>query len=196
MPHIAAVLYQSLRLVQSLNLPAGTPSSGKQFEDYVVVQLYQELKHQDGYRVFPPRHTLRADSFSGVSHQFDILVDWQDELYAVECKFRGNAHIDQLFATEGKLCDYRQRPKGIFVTTAVDVNAEIYYYALAHHIQLISHRLPPVEYLLQKASKGTGLAHILELLRERLEAGEAPPKHLLVEWKNAYQRFQAEGYCE
>lgn len=46
------------------------------------------------YRVYPPRYTLRTPTFSGAYRQFDIVVAQQDELMAIECKFRGNAHID------------------------------------------------------------------------------------------------------
>jgi hypothetical protein len=94
-------LYKSLQVVRSLDFPVGKPASGKKFEDYMVMQLYQNLQQQRGFRVFPPRHTLREATFSGIYHQFDIVVAEQEQLVAVECKFRGTAHIDQLFATQG-----------------------------------------------------------------------------------------------
>ena len=111
--------YQSLQTVESLNLPAGEAASGKKFEDYVVKQLYQQLLRRSEDRVFTPRHTLHEPTFSGVFHQFDIVIARPNETVAVECKFRGGAHIDQLFATHGKLVDYRLRPHGVFVTTVV-----------------------------------------------------------------------------
>ena len=194
MMSIQAILYQSLQTVVSLDLPVGEAASGKKFEDYVVKQLYQQLQRQSEDRVFTPRHTLREPTFSGVFHQFDIVIARPNETVAVECKFRGSAHIDQLFATHGKLIDYRSRPHGVFITTACGVNDEIYYYALAHRIQIICSLLPPVEYMLECAKKGTSLARTLEDLRQRIE-DNLEPKRLLVEWKHSYDRFQSEGYC-
>ena len=191
---IEVVLYQSLRAVGSLELPPGVSSSGKQFEDYVVKQLYTSLLElQGGYRVFLPRYTLRESTFSGVYHQFDIVVVQQEELVTIECKFRGGAHIDQLFATHGKLVDYCKSPHGIFITTATHVNDEMYYYSLAHQIQLICPSLPPVEYMLCYVHKGTDLEYRLENLKSRMKNG-IDPRPLLVEWRNAYRRFQADGY--
>ncbi len=189
------VIYKSLQHVQSLNFPVGEAASGKKFEDHVVMQLWQELKQQREIRVFPPRHTLGEATFSGVHHQFDIVVSKQDQLVAIECKFRGNAHIDQLFATCGKLIDYCKRPLGIFVTTASCVNEEIYYYALAHHILIICNLLPPVEYMLHCVKKETDLANRLQILQGRMK-DDIAPKNILTEWKNAYTRFQDEGYSK
>jgi hypothetical protein len=188
------VLYKSLQAVRSLNFPVGESASGKKFEDYMVMQLYQKLQQQGEFRVFPPRHTLREATFSGVYHQFDIVVAEQEQLVAVECKFRGSAHIDQLFATQGKLVDYRKRPRGVFVTTAQGVNDEMYCYGLAHQILLICPLLPPVDYMLQCVKKGTELASRLEILQGRIKDGVAA-KHALVEWRNSYMRFRDEGYC-
>jgi hypothetical protein len=191
---VEVVLYQTLHSVGELNLPVGIASSGKQFEDYVVKQLYTNLLQlQGGYRVFPPRHTLREATFSGAHHQFDIVVEQQENLVTVECKFRGGAHIDQLFATQGKLMDYRKQPRGIFITTAAHVNNDIYCYAIAHHIQLICSLLPPVEHMLLQVKKGTDLEYRLENLQSRIKNGYEP-QHVLIEWRNAYQRFCAEGY--
>ena len=191
---VEVILYQSLQSVQTLELPVGISSSGKQFEDYVVKQLYTNLLQLgEGYRVFPPRHTLREATFSGVFHQFDIVIAQHESLMTVECKFRGGAHIDQMFATQGKIMDYRKKPQGIFITTAAHVNDEIYYYAIAHRIKLICLSLPPVEYMQSKVKKGTDLEHRLNSLHSRITEG-LEPHHLLVEWRNAYLRFQADGY--
>jgi hypothetical protein len=187
------MLYRLLQTVQSLDFPVGKSASGKRFEDHIVMQLYQHLRQHGEFRVFPPRHTLREATFSGVCHQFDIVVAEHERLVAVECKFRGSAHIDQLFATQGKLVDYRKPLRGVFVTTAQGVNDEMYYYALAHQILLISPGLPPIGYMLHCVRAGTDLAHRLETLQGRIKDG-APPQHLLVEWKNNYVRFQDEGY--
>lgn len=192
---IEVVLYKSLKAAQSSGLPVGVSTSGKKFEDHIVMQLFQKLKQEAEFRVFPPRHTLREATFSGIHHQFDIIVAEQGELVAVECKFRSSAHIDQLFATQGKLVDYHKHPRGIFVTTAQGVNDEMYYYALAHQISLISPALPPVEYMLRCARDGTDLAHRLEIMQGRILQEGALPRHLLVEWKNNHLRFQDEGYC-
>jgi len=191
---IEVLLYKSLEAAQSLDLPVGVSTSGKKFEDHMVMQLYHKLQQQAEFRVFPPRYTLREDTFSGVHHQFDIVVAEQEELVAVECKFRSSAHIHQLFATLGKLVDYHKRPRGVFVTAAQNVNDAMYWYALAHQISLISPALPPVEYMLQCVKNGTDLAHRLETMLGRIR-GDALPRHLLVEWKNSYMRFQDEGYC-
>ena len=190
---IAVVLFQSLRDVHTLALPHGISASGKQFEDYIVKQLYEKLVQTGEYRVFPPRHTLRTPTLSGAFHQFDIVVTQQDELFAVECKFRGSAHIDQLFATQGKLIDYRVRPLGFFVTTAQGVNDEMYWYALAHRIQIVCTPLPPVEYMLGCVKKDVSTARRLEQLRIRLNDG-TEPKKVLIEWKNEFMRFKDEGY--
>jgi hypothetical protein len=194
MMSIQAILYQSLQTVESLNLPAGEAASGKKFEDYVVKQLYQQLLRRSEDRVFTPRHTLHEPTFSGVFHQFDIVIARPNETVAVECKFRGGAHIDQLFATHGKLVDYRLRPHGVFVTTARGINDEIYCYALAHRIHIICLLLPPVEYMLECTKKGTSLTRMLEDLQQRIE-DNLEPRRLLIEWKHTYDRFQAEGYC-
>lgn len=176
------------------NLPVGESASGKKFEDQMVIQIHQKLQQRADFRVFPPRHTLREATFSGSFHQFDIVVAEQEDLVAVECKFRSSAHIDQLFATLGKIVDYRKRPRGVFVTITRNVNDAMYCYALAHQIALISPALPPVEYMLQCVKNGTDLAHRLETMLGRIR-GDALPQHLLVEWKNNHMRFQDEGYC-
>lgn len=191
---IETVVYESLQAVHTLALPAGQAASGKKFEDYMVTQLYQKLRQQTGFQVFSPRYTLREDTFSGVSHQFDIVIAESEALIVIECKFRGGAHIDQLFATHGKLVDYRKRPRGIFVTTAKNVNDEMYYYALAHQILLICSSLPPVEYMLQCVKKDTDLASRLATLQSRIQ-NNVHPRRLLIEWKNSYVRFHDEGYC-
>ena len=191
---IEIVLYRSLQVVQSSKLPVGKSTSGKKFEDHMVMQLYHKLQQQAEFRVFPPRHTLREATHSGIHHQFDIVVAEQEELVAVECKFRTSAHIDQLFATLGKLIDYKRRPRGVFLTAAQAVNDGMYCYALAHQISLISPSLPPVEYMLKCTKQGTDLGQRLETLLDRLR-GDVPPRQLLIEWKNSYMRFQDEGYC-
>jgi len=104
-----------------------------------------------------------------VFHQFDIVIARPNETVAVECKFRGSAHIDQLFATHGKLVDYCSRPHGVFVTTARGVNDEVTCYALAHRIQILCLLLPLVEYMLECTKKGTSLARMLEDLQQRIE---------------------------
>jgi Holliday junction resolvase len=191
---IEAALYESLEAVRKRNLPVGESASGKKFEDLMVVQLYQKLVERAQFRVFPPRHTLREATRSGVHHQFDIVVVEEEELVAVECKFRSAAHIDQLFATFGKLVDYKKRPRGVFVTAAQAVNDAMYYYALAHQVSLITPALPPVEYMLQCAKNGTDLAERLETVLGRIR-GDALPQQMLVEWRSSYMRFRDEGYC-
>ena len=187
-------LYKSLISIESQGLPIGLSSSGKKFEDYMVRQLYTQLLHlQVGYRIFPPRYTLRNPTFSGVCHQFDLVVAKQDELVTVECKFREYTHIDELFATQGKIIDYCQRPKGIFLTTALHVNDEMYYYAMAQKIKLICPSLPTVEYMLHHVKDGTSLADRLEKLSDRIDNG-IEPHNVLIEWKNDYQRFLTDGY--
>jgi len=193
MMSIAIVLYQSLQDVNALALPPGISTSGKKFEDYIVKQLYEKLVQTGAYRVFTPRYTLRTPTFSGAYHQFDIVVAQQDELFAVECKFRGSAHIDQLFATQGKLIDYCKKPCGVFVTTAKGVNDEMYLYALAHRLQIICDSLPPIEYMLGCVKNDTSIARRLELLQIRL-SDVTKPKTILIEWKNEFMRFLDEGY--
>ncbi|TEU13050.1 MAG: hypothetical protein E3J21_19610 [Anaerolineales bacterium] len=189
---IEIVLFQALEDVKDLELPPGTPSSGSKFEDFMVQQLYQMLQQQGTLRIFPPRYTLHEATHSGLAHQFDIVIR-QDKLTTIECKFRGKTGIDNLFAFVGKLVDYREPPRGIFVTTAENVNDNVFCYAIAHRISIVCSSLPPVEYMIQRVKKNTELAHRLARLQTRLR-GKTAPNHLLVEWQNAYSRFTVEGY--
>lgn len=189
---IAAVLFQALMDVTNLKLPVGIPSSGKRFEDFMVQQLCETLQQQGGLAVFPPRYTLREATLSSLAHQFDIVIQ-RSGLIAVECKFRRTTSIAQLFAFVGKLIDYRQPPSGIFVTTAENVNDEVFCYSIAHDILLVCSCLPPVQYMMRRVKRGTDLQRRLTSLQTRLR-GEHPPRHLLIEWKNAYERFLGEGY--
>jgi hypothetical protein len=190
---IEFVLFQALKDVKALELPAGIPSSGKKFEDFMVQQLYQKLRQLGTLHVFPPRYTLHQATYSSVAHQFDIVVR-QSELTVIECKFRKKTGIDDLFAFMGKLIDYREPPCGIFVTTAEKVNNNVLYYAIAHHILIVCSSLPPVQYMIQRVKKNTDLARRLASLQTRLR-GETSPNYLLVEWQNAHRRFMEEGYC-
>jgi len=189
---VEIVLFQALRDVKALELPPGIPSSGKKFEDFMVRQLYQPLRQQGALCVFPPRYTLRQATCSGLAHQFDIVVR-QSELTAIECKFRKRIGIDDLFAFVGKLKDYRTPPRGIFVTTAENVNNNVFCYAIAHRISIVCFSLPPVQYMVQRVKDNTDLARRLASLQTRLR-GEPAPNHLLVEWQNTYKRFTVEGY--
>jgi len=189
---IETVLFKALKNAQVLDLPPSLPSSGKKFEDYVVQILYQTLQQQGTLRVYPPRYTLRQATCSGVAHQFDIVAE-ASGLTAVECKFRKRIGIEALFAFVGKLIDYHEPPRGIFVTTAEDVNINVFCYAIAHRIPIVCSFLPPVEYMIQRVSKDTDLARRLSSLQARLN-GDNTPNHLLVEWQNAYRRFTMEGY--
>ena len=158
----------------------------------MVQQLYQKLQRQGTLRIFRPRYTLREPTYSGLAHQFDIVIR-QDKLTTIECKFRGKTGIDNLFAFVGKLVDYRDPPRGIFVTTAENVNDNVFCYAIAHRISIVCSSLPPVEYMIQRVKKNTELAHHLARLWTRLR-GKTAPNHVLVEWQNAYSRFTVEGY--
>lgn len=190
---IEIVLFQALKDVKALELPPGTSSSGKKFEDFMVQQLYQPLRQQGGISVFPPRHTLRQATYSSVGHQFDIVIR-RSELIAIECKFRKRTGIDDLFAFMGKLIDYREPPRGIFVTTAEKVNNNVFCYAIAHRISIVCPSLPPVQYMIQRVKKNTDLARRLASLQTRLR-GKTSPNYLLVEWQNAHRSFMEEGYC-
>ena len=189
---IEIVLFQALEDVKDLELPPGTPSSGSKFEDFMVQQLYQMLQQQGTLHIFPPRYTLREPTYSGLAHQFDVIIR-QSELIAIECKFRKKTGIDSLFAFFGKLKDYREPPRGIFVTTAENVNDNVFYYAIAHCISIVCSSLPPVQYMIQRVKKNTDLARRLASLQTRLR-GENAPNRLLVEWQNACGRFMVEGY--
>jgi hypothetical protein len=189
---IETVLFQALKEVKILELPPGISSSGKKFEDLMVQQLYQKLQQQGTLHIFPPRYTLCEITYSGVAHQFDIVIR-QSELIAIECKFRRRTNIGELFAFVGKLVDYRQPPSSIFVTTAENVNNDIFCYAIAHRIQIVCSSLPPVQYMIQRIKKNSDLARRLASLQTRL-GGKSAPNHLLVEWQNAYARFTMEGY--
>ena len=50
-----------------------------------------------------------------------------------------------------------------------------------------------MEYLLHCVKRGTDLAYRLANLQSRMKNG-IDPRYVLIEWKNAYQRFRAEGY--
>lgn len=190
---IEIVLFQALKDVKALELPPGISSSGKKFEDFMVQQLHETLRRQGAPGLCPPRYTLREPTYSSLAHQFDIVVR-QGGLTAIECKFRKSTNISELFAFVGKLADYRERPYGIFVTTAEKVHDEIFCYAIAHHIPVVCSCLPPVNHMISRVKKHTDLAHRLANLETRLQ-GETAPNHLLVEWQNAYRRFAMEGYC-
>jgi hypothetical protein len=189
---IETVLFQALKDVKALELPPGVPSSGKKFEDFMVQQLYQTLRQQGTLRIFPPRYTLCEATCSGVAHQFDIVIR-QSELTAIECKFRKRTNIGELFAFVGKLTDYREPPRGIFVTAAENVNNDVFCYAIAHRIRVVCSCLPPVQYMIQRVKKDTDLSRRLKSLHTRLR-GQDAPRHLLVEWQNAHRRFILEGY--
>ena len=188
--NISPILYGALKQGLASQLPPGRPHSGTMFENLTVERLYDTLR-QRGTSVFQPRYTLRESTFSGVAHQFDIVVR-DGELTVVECKFREKVGIDQLFAFVGKLIDYRRRPQGIFLTTALVVGDEILCYAIAHRITLISTPLPPMEYLLERVQPGSGLAQRLTLLLAK--QWEREPGKILAEWKNVYTTFCMEGY--
>jgi hypothetical protein len=189
---IEIVLFQALQDVKNLELPPGISGSGTKFEDYMVQQLYLRLHQQGVFAVFPPRYTLREATYSGIAHQFDVVIR-QSELIAVECKFREAARIDELFAFRGKLIDYRKPPRGIFMTTAKHVNDHVFWYAISHHILIVSLFLPPVEYMIYRVKNNTDFARHLASLQARLRE-ENTPQHLLVEWKNDHTRFVQEGY--
>lgn len=189
---IEFVLFQALKDVKALELPSGIPSSGKKFEDFMVQQLHQTLQQQGTLHIFPPRYTLREPTYSGVAHQFDIIIR-QSGLTAIECKFRKRTRIGELFAFVGKLIDYREPLRGIFVTTAENVNNDVLCYAIAHRILIVCSSLLPVEYMIHRVKKNTDLARRLASLRTRLQ-GDNVPSYVLVEWQNAYGRFTAEGY--
>jgi hypothetical protein len=189
---VETVLFQALEEAKSLKLPPGIASSGKKFEDFMFKQLYHAVRQHGAVDVYPPRYTLRQPSFSGVLHQFDIVVQGPEQI-AVECKFRKRTGIDTLFAFLGKLIDYRQPPKGIFVTTAEKMNDGLFCYAIAHRISVVCPFLPPVEYMLQCVKSGTDLTHRLGCLAANLKDAQRP-KHVLIQWKNEYRRFVSEGY--
>ena len=190
---IEIVLFQALEGVKALELPPGVPSSGKSFEDFMVQQLYRVLQQQGTLRIFPPRYTLREPTYSGVAHQFDIVIR-QSELIAIECKFRKKTGIDGLFAFVGKLKDYREPPRGIFVTTAENVNNDVFWYAIAQPIPIVCSSLPPVEYMIQRVKKNTDLSRRLASLQTRL-LGKVFADGSLGARKDAYKRFTVEGYC-
>ena len=188
---LETVLFQALDDVKTLRLRPGIPSSGKKFEDFMFKQLYQAVRQHGASDVYPPRYTLRQATSSGIFHQFDLLVRG-DELTAVECKFRKKVGIDALFAFVGKLLDYREPPKGIFVTTA-ELNEDSFCYALAHHISIVCLSLPPVEYMMQYVKSDTDLARRLANLLSHVQHVNVP-RHVLIQWQNEYRRFVTEGY--
>jgi hypothetical protein len=189
---IEIVLFQALEDIKALELPPGISSSGKKFEDFMVQQLHETLRQQGMVRVFPPRYTLHEPTYSGLAHQFDIVIR-ETTLTVIECKFRKRTNIAELFAFVGKLRDYRELPRAIFVTTAGNVHDEVFRYAIAHHIPVVCSCLPPVEYMIHRVKKSTDLARRLTRLQIRLR-GENAPSHVLIEWQNAYRRFTTEGY--
>ncbi len=159
----------------------------------MVQQLYQELQRHATLHIFPPRYTLREPTYSGVAHQFDVVIREDENTTVVECKFREKTGIDELFAFAGKLVDYRNPLQGVFVTTSGTVNDDAFQYAIAHHIQIICSTLAPVAYMGQCVKRDTDLARRLNNLQARLK-DDCTPSHILVEWKNAHRRFVSEGY--
>jgi len=189
---LEVILFQALIEVMTLELPPGIPSSGKKFEDYIFQQLYLALRQASGQSVLPPRYTLLEATYSGVAHQFDVVVR-EEKLVAIECKFRKGTGIDDLFAFLGKLVDYRTSPRGIFLTTAQRICDEVYCYAIAHHISIVSPSLAPVDYMIQRVKSDTDLSRRLLNLREHLQS-RSGPKQALIQWQNEHRRFKAEGY--
>ena len=189
-----AVLFQALNEITTLGLPSGAPSSGSKFVDYVFQQLYVALRQAAGQSVFPPRYTLREVTYSGVSHQFDVVIR-DESLTAIECKFRRGTGIDDLFAFLGKLADYREPPRGIFLTTAQSICDDVFCYAIAHHISIVSPSLAPVGYMIQRVKRDTDLFSRLQNLQLYLE-DQGVPKQTLVQWQNEFRRFKAEGYLQ
>ena len=187
------VLFQALAEVAALELPPGISSSGKRFEDYAFQRLYLALKQAGGQRVFPPRYQLREATYSGVAHQFDIVVQ-EGKLVTVECKFRRGTGIDDLFAFLGKLRDYREPPRGIFLTTAQSLPDDVFCFAIAHEISIVSLCLAPVDYMVLRAKEGTDLHRRLLNLESQLRQ-PSTPRRVLVQWQNEHRRFRAEGYC-
>ena len=186
------ILFQALIEVMTLELPPGIPSPGKKFEDYIFQRLYLALRQASDQSVFPPRYTLLEATYSGVTHQFDVVVR-EEKLAAIECKFRKGTGIDDLFAFRGKLVDYRTSPRGIFLTTAQKICNEVFCYAIAHHISIVSPSLAPVDYMIQRVKSDTDLSRRLLNLREHLQSPSVP-KQALVQWQNEHRRFKAEGY--
>jgi len=189
---VETVLFEALTDAQVVQLPPGTASSGKDFEDLMMKQLHTTLAQQAGLYVYPPRYTLSQATYSGVAHQFDIVIR-ENQLAALECKFRRTIGIDHLFGFVGKLVDYRQPPRGIFVTTAENASDDCFCYAIAHRISMVCRFLPPVEYMLNRVKTDTELARRLWSLQMRLQQ-ENVPRRVLVQWRNEYGRFIAEGY--
>lgn len=187
-------LYRALLSVNEMELPSGVSTSGTKFENYTVQHLYQHLERRQAYKLFPPRYTLREPTYSGVAHQFDIVLR-HDQLVTIECKFRSATGIADLFAFVGKLVDYRQPPAAIFVTNARAINDEVLCYAIAHQVSLIFQALPPVGFMMAYAKHNTDLGAQLAQLANRF-SGDVSPKTLLVEWRHAFQRFKAAGYNE
>ena len=155
-------------------------------------QLYRAVRQNGAQDVYPPRHTLRQATCSGVVHQFDLVVR-EPEVTAVECKFRKRSGIDALFAFVGKLIDYREPPRGIFVTTAEKLNDDWFCYALAHRISIVCPVLPPVEFMVQCVKNDTDLARRLGSLLSQLQDVNVP-RQVLIQWQNEHRRFVAEGY--
>jgi len=186
------VLFLALSETMSLELPPGVSSSGTKFEDYVFQRLYVALRQTGGPGVFPPRYTLREATHSGVAHQFDIVLR-EESLTTIECKFRRGTGIDDLFAFLGKLVDYRERPRGIFLTTAQSICNEVFCYAIAHHISVVSPSLAPVDYMMQRVKRDTDLFRRLQTLQLHFH-DQSVPKQALIQWQNEYRRFKTEGY--
>jgi hypothetical protein len=188
---VSAVLFKALKQIEVASLQPGISESGKKFEDFMVQRLYQSLRQQEA-AVFQPRYTLHEPTFSGVAHQFDIVIR-DDGLTVVECKFRGRVGIDQLFSFVGKVVDYQEKLNAVFLTTAPRVGEDILCYAIAHHITMVSPHLLPIGFMLEQVQPNSDLGNRLSRLQANMY-DRGSPRAIMLEWQNAQRRFIAEGY--
>src|SRR2546423_859516 len=86
-------------------LPTGSSAAsiaGHKFED-AAAQIAYEALVRVGVAPYPPRHTLRLPTLSGLTQQFDVVAHKGSRYFIVELKRRTHSEIEQLYAFVAKL---------------------------------------------------------------------------------------------
>jgi hypothetical protein len=211
---IEVTLYRHLLAQETAPVVGSRAEAGHVFEEDTRQAIHRLLRTSEEAlgrgKVFPPRYRLRIPTRSGLSYQFDGVVQVGSDHILIECKKREATQIDQVFAFAAKMADYAMAPRerrtnsslfGLFYATSREVNDNIRQFAVAFGISLVSLELPPVSYLASCLDKTTPFARSLERLGARLSLPfeqallsgmDRKPKELVREWRLAYHRWLQE----
>lgn len=167
---------------EKISKDTSTSKAGFKLEDYLCLKTAEFCckEGMDYVNVYPPRYVLDLPTFSGESHEFDFMIQYQDTYLLGECKRRKGqgATKDQLRCFSAKLIDYglgayklRQDRffRGIFLSTD-NIPDPTAVYAIGCGITIVSPYFPPVEYLLAKLDKTSMLRKNLTMLKKTISA--------------------------